>query len=150
MFFFTKKKKYYFEQQFEPIKDSTIRRCKTGCGINKGANYCGLKKENFEKVQQKILDGTIKGRNKRTVWQISTKGYKGAHFATYPQDLIDTPIKACCPEGGIVLDPFIGSGTTAVVAEKLKRNWLGIELNPEYTQLCNKRIEDFRKEFHAE
>ena len=83
-------------------------------------------------------------------WQISTKGYKGAHFATYPQDLIDTPIKACCPEGGIVLDPFIGSGTTAVVAEKLKRNWLGIELNPEYTQLCNKRIEDFRKEFHAE
>lgn len=140
LFFFTKKKKYYFEQQFEPIKDSTIRRCKTGCGINKGANYCGLNKENFEKLQKRMLDESFKGRNKRTVWQISTKAFKGAHFATYPQDLIDTPIKACCPEGGIVLDPFIGSGTTAVVAEKLKRNWLGIELNPEYTQLAEERI----------
>ena len=87
-----------------------------------------------------MLDESFKGRNKRTVWQISTKAFKGAHFATYPQDLIDTPIKACCPEGGIVLDPFIGSGTTAVVAEKLKRNWLGIELNPKYTQLAEERI----------
>ena len=140
LFFFSKNKKYYFEKQFEPFKDSTIKRCKTGCGINKGANYQGLDKEHFENIQQKILNGTLKGRNKRTVWQIATTNFHGAHFATYPQKLIETPIKAGCPEGGIVLDPFIGSGTTAVVAEKLNRNWLGIELNPEYTKLAEERI----------
>lgn len=140
LFFFSKNKKYYFEQQLEPIKQSTYNRCKTGCGINKGANYQGLNKKNFERLQQRILDGTIAGRNKRTVWQIATHAYHGAHFAVFPPTLIETPIKAGCPEGGIVLDPFIGSGTTAFVAEKLKRNWLGIELNPEFAKLAEERI----------
>ena len=54
-------------------------------------------------------------RNKRSVWSINTKPFKEKHFATYPEELIITPIKACCPENGIVLDPFMGSGTTAVV-----------------------------------
>lgn len=140
LFFFSKNKKYYFEQQLEPIKQSTYNRCKTGCGINKGANYQGLNKKNFERLQQRILDGTIAGRNKRTVWQIATHAYHGAHFAVFPPALIETPIKAGCPENGIVLDPFIGSGTTAFVAEKLNRNWLGIELNPEYAKLAEERI----------
>lgn len=140
LFFFSKNKKYYFEQQLEPIKQSTYDRCKTGCGINKGANYQGLNKKNFERLQQRILDGTIAGRNKRTVWQIATHACHEAHFAVFPPALIETPIKAGCPEGGVVLDPFIGSGTTAIVAQKLNRNWLGIELNPEYTKLANERI----------
>lgn len=140
LFFFSKNKKYYFEQQLEPIKQSTYNRCKTGCGINKGANYQGLNKENFERIQRRILDGTISGRNKRTVWQIATHAYHGAHFAVFPSALIETPIKAGCPDGGIVLDPFIGSGTTAFVAKKLNRNWLGIELNPEYVKLAEERI----------
>lgn len=140
LLFFSKNKKYYFEQQLEPIKQSTYNRCKTGCGINKGANYQGLNKKNFERLQQRILDGTIAGRNKRTVWQIATHAYHGAHFAVFPPALIKTPIKAGCPENGIVLDPFIGSGTTAFVAEKLNRNWLGIELNPEYAKLAEERI----------
>lgn len=140
LFFFSKNKKYYFEQQLEPIKQSTYNRCKTGCGINKGANYQGLNKKNFERLQQRILDGTIAGRNKRAVWQIATHAYHGAHFAVFPPALIETPIKAGCPEGGIVLDPFIGSGTTAFVAEKLNRNWLGIELNPEFAKLAEDRI----------
>lgn len=140
LFFFSKKKKYYFEQQLEPIKQSTYNRCKTGCGINKGANYQGLNKKNFERLQQRILDGTIAGRNKRSVWQIATHAYHGAHFAVFPPSLIETPIKSCCPENGIVLDPFIGSGTTAIVAQKLNCNWLGIELNPEYTKLAEERI----------
>jgi len=144
LFFFSKKKKYYFEQQLEPIKQSTYDRCKTGCGINKGANYQGLNKENFEHLQQRILDGTIKGRNKRTVWSMASSSYHGAHFATYPLKLIESPIKAGCSEGGIVLDPFIGSGTTAVVAEKFNRNWLGIELNPEYVKLAEQRINENR------
>lgn len=140
LFFFSKNKKYYFEQQLEPLKQSTIARCKTGCGLNKGANYQGLNKTNFERLQKRMLDGTIKGRNVRSVWNIATASYKGAHFATYPKKLIKIPIKAGCPEDGIVLDPFIGSGTTAVVAQNLNRNWLGIELNPEYTKLANERI----------
>lgn len=140
LFFFSKNKRYYFEQQLEPIKQSTYNRCKTGCGINKGANYQGLNKKNFERLQQRILDGTIAGRNKRTVWQIATHAYHGAHFAVFPPALIETPVKAGCPEDGIVLDPFIGSGTTAFVAEKLNRNWLGIELNPEYAKLAEERI----------
>jgi site-specific DNA-methyltransferase (adenine-specific) len=144
LFLFSKNKKYYFKQQLEPFKKSTIARCKTGCVINKGSQYKGLNKENFEKLQQRILSGAIQGKNKRTVWQISNKGYHGAHFATFPKDLVEIPIKAGCPENGIVLDPFIGSGTTAIVAEKLNCNWIGIELNPQYTQLANERIEQER------
>lgn len=140
LFFFSKNKKYYFEQQLEPMKQSTYNRCKTGCGLNKGANYQGLNKKNFERIQKRILDGTITGRNKRTVWQIATHAYHGAHFAVFPPALIETPIKAGCPEGGIVLDPFIGSGTTAIVAEESNRNWLGIELNPEYAKLVEERV----------
>lgn len=140
LFFFSKNKKYYFEQQLEPIKQSTFERCKSGCGLNKGANYQGLNKTNFERLQQRMLNGTIKGRNKRTVWNIATHAYHGAHFAVFPPAIAEIPIKSGCPEGGIVLDPFIGSGTVAVVANKLNRKWLGIELNPEYIKLAEHRI----------
>jgi site-specific DNA-methyltransferase (adenine-specific) len=62
------------------------------------------------------------------------------HYATYPQLLISNPLKASCPKSGLVLDPFMGSGTTAIVAKKLGRNYLGIELNPKYIEIANKRI----------
>jgi len=140
MFFFVKKRKYFFTQQIEPFKESTIKRCKTGCNENKGTFYQGLSKENFEKIQQKVLSGKLTGKNKRAVWNISTTNFSGAHFAVYPPKLIETPIKAGCPENGIVLDPFMGSGTTGLVAKKLNRNWLGIELNPEYAQMAEERI----------
>ena len=87
-----------------------------------------------------MLSGEISGRNKRTVWSIATHAYHGAHFAVFPPALVETPIKSGCPEGGIVLDPFIGSGTTAVVANRLNRKWIGIELNPEYAKLAEERI----------
>ena len=140
LFFFSKKKKYYFSQQLEPFKNSTIARCKTGCGTNKGASYRGLNKEKFERLQQRILNGEIKGRNVRTVWSIPSANYKGSHFATYNPKLIEIPIKAGCPENGIVLDPFIGSGTTALVAKQFNKNYIGIELNPEYIKLALERI----------
>jgi len=79
-------------------------------------------------------------RNKRDVWWITTKPFKGAHFATFPEDLVEPMILAGCPQEGIVLDPFMGSGTTAVVAKKLGRNYIGIELNPKYIQLAEERI----------
>ncbi len=82
-----------------------------------------------------------KGRLKRAVWSISTKGFKGCHYASYPEALVEIPIKATCPEKGIVLDPFIGSGTTAAVAKRLNRHYIGFELNREYVLIAEKRID---------
>lgn len=80
--------------------------------------------------------------NKRSVWTITTKPFKEAHFATFPQELVVDPIKAGCPENGIVLDPFSGAGTTGLVARKLGRNFIGIELNENYIQIANERIKN--------
>ncbi len=77
--------------------------------------------------------------NKKSVWNVTTRGYKDAHFATFPPKLIEPCILAGCPEGGTVLDPFIGSGTTAMVANYLKRKAIGIDLNMEYMELIEKR-----------
>ena len=83
-----------------------------------------------------------KGRIKRAVWSINTKPLKECHFAPFPQELIETPIKASCPIGGIVLDPFIGSGTSGLVAKKLGRHYIGIEINYDSVKLANKRINE--------
>lgn len=82
-----------------------------------------------------------KGRIKRAVWSINTKPFKGCHFAPYPTELIHTPILSCCPPNGIVLDIFMGSGTTGVVAKQQSKHYIGIELNKEYIDIANKRIE---------
>jgi DNA modification methylase len=79
-------------------------------------------------------------RNKRDVWSIPTRPFKGAHFATFPPALIHTCIDAGCPPDGIVLDPFMGAGTTAVVASNLGRKYVGVELNAEYIRLAESRI----------
>jgi DNA modification methylase len=79
-------------------------------------------------------------KNKRSVWTIPVKPYAGAHFAVFPQELIEPCIMAGAPVGGIVLDPFMGSGTTAQVAQHLGRQYLGCELNPDYKPLQDKRI----------
>lgn len=81
-------------------------------------------------------------RNKRDVWTVMTASFKGAHFAVFPKKLIVDCIKAGCPIDGIVLDPFMGAGTTAVVAQKLNRYYIGFELNKEYVELANKRLRD--------
>lgn len=86
-------------------------------------------------AEQRVL-----GANKRSVWTVATRPFKGAHFATYPPDLIEPCILAGCPEGGTVLDPFFGAGTTGLVAEKHGRNWIGCELNPEYADIAQRRI----------
>jgi len=83
---------------------------------------------------------TYPARNKRDVWTLSTKPLKEAHFASYPPELILPCILAGCPEHGIVLDPFMGSGTTAIVAKQNNRNYIGFELNPEYVAIAEKRI----------
>lgn len=81
-------------------------------------------------------------RNRRSVWNVATQGYVKAHFATFPEKLIEPCILAGCRPGGIVLDPFIGSGTTAIVAKKNGRDFIGIDINPDYTEISRKRIEE--------
>ena len=79
-------------------------------------------------------------RNKRDVWTVSTSGFRGAHFAVFPEKLIEPCVLAGCPEGGTVLDPFTGSGTTGVVCKRLGRNFVGIEINRDYEQMARERI----------
>lgn len=81
-------------------------------------------------------------RNKRSVWEVPTFAFPEAHFATYPPALIEPCIKAGCPAGGTVLDPFFGSGTTGIVSDRLQRNCIGIELNPEYIGIADRRLRD--------
>ncbi len=89
-------------------------------------------------------------RNKRSVWTITTEAYAGAHFATMPTALIEPCILAGCPEGGTVADPFTGSGTVGVVALRHSRNFVGIELNPEYVEMARNRIQEDLPMFNEE
>jgi DNA modification methylase len=135
IFLFTKSKKYNFEQQREKNKDNWGRR---GVGKrNKTQSSMGSYVHSHEK---NIKYGT-QGRIKRSVWSVSTKAYKDAHFAVFPPQLIETCVLAGCPEGGLILDLFAGSGTTAGVAEKHNRNSILIELNEDYEELIHKRVE---------
>ena len=84
----------------------------------------------------------VRGRNRRSVWTVTTQPFPGAHFATFPPKLIEPCILAGCPAGGVVLDPFTGAGTTAMVALRHGRGFVGIELNPEYCEMARRRIED--------
>lgn len=134
IFFFVKNKKYYFETQYEKtltyderLRDRDTTRLNNTPGRTKMG---GLKMNNYTQ------------RNKRSVWKISTRLFKEAHFATFPEALIETPIKAGCPVNGLVFDPFMGAATTALVARKLGRNYLGIELNREYIKISNDRLEE--------
>lgn len=206
VFFFTKSKKYWFEMQHEPHttdwKEGPMGAANRSWSASDSLNHRG---STAHSVKNPL------GRNKRSVWKIATKPYKEAHFATFPPALIETPIKAGCPEfickncgtarqkiyervkhelikiykgqvtknhdfakaqtpsdtkrriidaartehkhisytdcgckagweRGIVLDPFMGSGTTALVAQSLNRKWIGIELNPEYIKISERRL----------
>lgn len=226
LFFFSKNKKYYFERQFEPYAPaSDVRyrqRLRAGKTYNskepykKNLPYHSIKRRSDDKDGLCVGGYEERGRNKRCVWSIPTRPFKGAHFAVFPSDLLETPIKAGCPEfickkcgkprikiykskniirkrlnpttqptterspspnnyggkiienisytncscknpsgdlvfdekyrPGIVLDPFIGAGTTALVAKKLGRNFIGLELNPDYIKIANKRLKENEKQ----
>ncbi len=113
-----------------------------GGGKHKNVLIEGTRPNTFHKTrndngQEWESDGFA---NKRSVWTVTTKPFKEAHFATYPQDLIVDCIKAGCPEDGLVADPFMGSGTTAIVAKKLFRNYIGSEINPTYHAMALQRL----------
>jgi len=189
---------YWFEQQFEAWKDTNPNDTKRANG--NCPDYQGKWKDDNSN-RSRVVGNPVQGRNKRCVWTISTKPFPGAHFAVYPEALIETPIKAGCPEfvckkcgkgrskiiiseskptrpgvkskdtdnniysvnrkrympeykgeyytdclcgagweGGIVLDPFMGAGTTALVALKQRKRFIGIEIKREYIDMAKKRI----------
>lgn len=86
-------------------------------------------------------------RNKRSVWSVTTSPFKGAHFATFPEELITPCILAGCPKDGVVLDPFFGAGTTGVVSKTYGREYIGIELNPEYVKIAERRLLNVQEPF---
>lgn len=96
------------------------------------------KKEQYYYDRTAILEPG--GRNKRTVWDINTQGFSGAHFATFPPRLVEPCILSATKPGDLVLDPFFGSGTVGAVAHKLQRRYIGIELNPQYIALATARL----------
>lgn len=131
IFLLTKSAKYYYNH--EAIKEEGAGRTDLGKLDFEGRDFLG--DSGWNKSTKETW-----GRNKRTVWTIATKPYKEAHFATYPPDLIEPCILAGSKEGDIVLDPFSGSGTTGEVALQRGRNYIGLELNPEYAKLSEKRL----------
>lgn len=140
IFLLSKSPQYYFDH--EAIKEISVDP----------ESHKGMKKRSADKrdgdpyfatrvgnsAEGKIYDK----RNKRSVWTVTTKPFKGAHFATFPPDLIEPCILAGCPEGGTVLDPFGGAGTTGLVANRNNRNAILCELNPDYVQICENRISE--------
>ena len=132
IFLLSKSKNYFYDNEAikEPAKDWGTRDRTNGKYHNPGsglAPHSGLTKSYATK-------------NKRSVWSVTVKPYKGAHFATYPEDLVEPCILAGSEKGDIVLDPFMGSGTTAMVAKKNSRSYLGCELREEYASLQTARI----------
>ena len=135
MFLLSKSARYFFDQEavreaYTP--DNRTKRVHDHAVNGSHENHAGM------------TDGRERwansGRNIRSVWEIATHTYAEAHFATFPLELPSRCIKAGSPEGGTVLDPFMGSGTTALVARNLGRNSIGIELNAEYCDLAAKRL----------
>jgi site-specific DNA-methyltransferase (adenine-specific) len=205
LFFFVKSKKYWFETQYENCAEVTLKDKRFGKGLYKVKSGKQVGKNKVEYALKGYYCNSF-NRNKRAVWRITTKPFKESHFATYPEELCETPIKAGCPEfvcnkcgkikeikeikeiihnrinnrkdakvrpdnferippdwkprevkelktiscdcnagfsGGIVLDPFFGTGTTGLVALKQNRKFIGIELNPGYIKIAEKRLKPY-------
>lgn len=151
LFLLSKNPKYYYEH--ECIKEPAVYGTLDVRGSD-GAFGQAQKMKREEKVRgsfdgkygKEAFRAIRDKRNKRSVWTVSTKPLKVAHFATFPEDLIEPCVLAGCPLDGVVLDPFFGSGTTGLVALKHGRNFIGIELNPEYIKIAEKRLNEVQLE----
>ena len=148
LFLLTKSQRYYYDAEAikEPcqsgpsdIKKMVESRDRIG-GKHKDLIDPFSKASSATKIGRKRSVGHPSGRNRRSVWIITNKTFSGAHFAVFPPEIPEICIKAGSAAGDTVLDPFAGSGTTGVVAEKLGRHFVGIELNPEYVDMADRRI----------
>ena len=162
LFLLSKSKRYYFDAEAiaEPVAEATIKRLNQNVASQAGSDRIPGKTNGPMKAVPPRFGGSKYGdvpdahhrtksgnpyhykpkRNKRDVWSISTRPYKGAHFAVFPPDLVRPCILAGSRKGGVVLDPFLGSGTTAAVALEEGRECIGIELNPAYVELARERV----------
>ena len=139
IFLLAKSKKYYYDYKAiqEPLKDVSKARYQRGTSAK--SKYAG--KQGITQVSENFSDLDQEYNRKRDVWEVSTNTYKmDEHFAMYPEKLIEPCILAGCPKGGIVLDPFFGSGTTGAVSKRLGRQYIGIDINPKYCGLAEQRI----------
>ncbi len=162
IFLLSKSPKYYFDAAAisEPIAGSSTKRYLQNIERQSGSDrqpgktngpmkaalprFGGDKYGKDGRDETRTKSGKIYiptlSRNKRSVWNVSTAGFRGAHFAVFPEKLVEPCILAGSPAGGVVLDPFTGSGTTGVVAAKLGRDFIGCEINPQYCQMAQERI----------
>jgi DNA modification methylase len=137
IFLLSKNKNYYFDNQ--AIKEPAIHSNRSAGNKNqqKGATKEGMEiRSGLLEAQQKKYEMS----NKRDVWTVPVKAYTGAHFAVYPEELIEPCVLASTKVGDLILDPFFGSGTTGQVAQNLGRKWIGCELNKDYENLQNERV----------
>jgi len=148
VFMLVKNKKYWFDLDAVrvPHKESSYKRAKYNWKHSSRNEQATPPRTNRRWNVKELKYNFALGKNPGDVWIISTQPFPEAHFATFPEKLIEPMIKAGCPEDGIILDPFMGAGTTALVALKLNRSFIGIELNPEYIKMAEKRIEPYLKQ----
>lgn len=142
VFLLSKSKKYYFNHEI--IKEDTTHAHESKWdnhlnGLHSGESHLG------QGSSTRKFGSNPTKRNKRSVWSIHTQPLKEAHFATFPEKLIQPMVLAGCPENGVVLDPFLGSGTTIVTCLKNNRSSIGIELNPEYIKIAENRINKIKE-----
>lgn len=158
IFLLSKQPKYYFDH--EAIQEESVQKKdkkhdeKHGSGggtktqqnsTHKNLQYNGQRNHSMhERRVEGLPDIEYEKRNKRDVWSVATKPVKEAHFATFPKELIRPCILAGCRKDGIVLDPFFGSGTTGIVCVETQRHYVGIELNPEYIDICDRRMSEIQ------
>ena len=135
LFFFTKQSKYYFNRQYEPLKSGKYNKYPPIGGKKRSGGYNPTYSGNRPPSNDK-------GRIMRDVWSIPTKGFRGNHCAGFPEKLVETPILACSNVGDIILDPFCGSGTSCVIAKRLGRRWIGIDLNQQYVDMAKIRLDE--------
>ena len=149
IFLLSQKPKYYFD--YEAIQEDSV--CKDDKRFGEGRIEYGNKIAEIGGVTTDGINPSFvtinEKRNKRDVWSVTTKAVKEAHFATFPEDLITPCILAGSRVGGVVLDPFFGSGTTGRVCTKYGRHYLGIELNPDYIEMADKRTDNVQISMEA-
>ena len=144
IFLLTKSARYFYDSEAvkEPVSEVSLKRAEYGWDCDRPSTKnasMGGDGIHTEKMGTRFVNPA--GRNKRSVWTVTTKPFKGAHFATFPPDLIEPCILAGSAPDTLVLDPFSGAGTTGLVAVQHGRRYIGIELNPDYLEMSRKRIQ---------
>ena len=141
IFLLAKSQKYYYDA--EAVSEKAVTEPHSPGWASSMSDRHDRQIDNESNQREWAKDGT---RNRRSVWTVTTKPFKGAHFATFPPDLIEPCILAGSKAGDVILDPFNGAGTTGLVAIKYNRGYIGIDLNPEYIEMTRKRLENVQVE----